>query len=342
MQDGVFVAPNVPGFTNAYTPVPPRDTVDVSTPIPRAARGMDMRGMGLSSAVVGDPQVPGKPNPELVTGQNLHVVPMNKLSGSMRMMAGRMPHMAEGTGGYYDGHGNWVPDVSEPEPTPIQYGSDSIAQPIPAPDSSYYGAHSPTQPSPILPSQPAPIPQTTVPAQLSSAPQVVSAPAQAVPPASTTPSVHDRDFTAEPLGSSPALSSASVQPQSTPLPTMWPGGPGAITDTPATVAAGGGLTTYPDEVLRALPVLQYLQSQRSRPMFNQLSTASVPGAFGSSIPEAGAYNARQIYEIMQDPTAAAMLSSLFRSAQRDMASEFTRNLFRAPKGNALSMSSILT
>mgnify|MGYP001602537558 CR=1 FL=1 len=339
-----------------------------------AAHGMISKG--LSSAVVGDPQTPGKPNPELVMGKDMTVIPMNKLSDMGRMMAKRMPHRAEGTG-YLDRDGNWV-DTTVPE------------LPVVPPTNQDLGG---TREDPYAVTTPATPVQTTQPAvaqpvvtQSVAAPQPIAT----QPPLSTTvaqptneATVADRDFATQPLDGSPALSSAvtEINPQNT---YALPGQPGYVppvstkpealssvvgspvagTPTSQTTTVQGAptatplvqpptnvlsgavnnpnLSTYPDEVLANLPVLQYLKDQRKGSMFNTLSTASVPGAFGSQIPEAGAYNARQIYEIAQDPVAMQMLSSIFRSANRDMFGEFMRTLNRAPRGNAVSLSSILT
>ena len=349
------------------TPQAPKPTgINVQTGLPYAAHGMVSKG--LSSAVVGDPQTPGKPNPELVMGKDMTVIPMNKLSDTARMMAKRMPHMADGSDPF--AQYRWLVPAPAPTTTTATAPTATPAPALTAPATMTELAPQPSTTQPLSTvAQPVAAQPVAAPQSITTQPSLSTAVAQPTNEAT----VANRDFATEPLAGSPALSSA-VEPSPAPVSSPVAAPISSVVSPPATPVAGiptpqttivqgvptsaplvqpptnvlsgavnnPNLTTYPDEVLANLPVLQYLKDQSKGSMFNTLSTASVPGAFGGQIPEAGAYNARQIYEISQDPVAMQMLSSIFRSANRDMSGEFMRTLGRAPRGNAVSLSSILT
>lgn len=119
----------------------------IYTNVPRMAMG------GLSRApmaVVGDPQVPGRPNPEVIlnpTNAPISVVPMNRMGG----LARHMPHFAYGTddrrerrraqsGGLYatttaqaPATGAATPTTTTPTPTPTPVATQPAPSPAPVP-----------------------------------------------------------------------------------------------------------------------------------------------------------------------------------------------------------------
>ena len=104
----------------------------------------------------------------------------------------------------------------------------------------------------------------------------------------------------------------------------------------------GDVQTTPDESIQALPTLRFLQGQGTPQQFGQLATGTTPGAFGTDIPEAGSININRLAQIARDPTAIALLSSLFRSASRNLGSEASRAQARAPVGQNVISSLIRT
>jgi len=89
-----------------------------------------------------------------------------------------------------------------------------------------------------------------------------------------------------------------------------------------------------DESIQQLPTLEYLKGTMDRGTYGTLNTGTSSGAFGTSLPEAGAINFSKIMQISQDPVAMKLLDSLYRSASRSLSAEVERARARAPIGNA--------
>lgn len=110
----------------------------------------------------------------------------------------------------------------------------------------------------------------------------------------------------------------------------------------AGLPGGPMLNSYANEAYQNLPSLKYLQGGMPASEYNTLATGTTPGAFGTAIPEAGMINWRRASDILQDPTATAMMESLYRSASRNFMAELARARARAPIGNAQRASMIRT
>ena len=102
------------------------------------------------------------------------------------------------------------------------------------------------------------------------------------------------------------------------------------------------LTTYDDSVYQNLPHIQYMQGNQSSGAFNQLAKGYATGAMGQKVPEAGSFNYRRYLDVARDPISLAMLSSDYKSANRDLASTVARAKRRAPFGQALNTSLVRT
>lgn len=102
------------------------------------------------------------------------------------------------------------------------------------------------------------------------------------------------------------------------------------------------LTTYDDTVYQNLPHLQYLQGNIGRGAFNQLAKGYATGSLGQRVPEAGQLNYRQYQDVARDPVSLAMLSSDYKSANRDLAGTVARAKARAPFGQALNTTLVRT
>ena len=102
------------------------------------------------------------------------------------------------------------------------------------------------------------------------------------------------------------------------------------------------LTTYDDSVYQNLPHIQYMQGNMNRGAFNNLAKGYSTGAMGQKVPEAGSFNYRKYLDVAKDPISLAMLSSDYKSANRDLASTVSRAKARAPFGQALNTSLVRT
>ena len=102
------------------------------------------------------------------------------------------------------------------------------------------------------------------------------------------------------------------------------------------------MTQYDESVYNNFPTLNYLRGGMGSRQYNTLSTGYTPGAFNSQLPEAGALNFRNLYDVLQDPIATSMIESLYRSGSRSFTAEASRAKARAPIGRALSTSMIRT
>ena len=105
----------------------------------------------------------------------------------------------------------------------------------------------------------------------------------------------------------------------------------------------GNITTYDDSAIRNLPGVQYaLNAPANQNTYNTISTGKVTGAFGTQLPEAGGLNYSQLLDLQRDPNSWGILSSLYSSANRNLASIFNQVQARAPIGNVTDRSLIRT
>lgn len=102
------------------------------------------------------------------------------------------------------------------------------------------------------------------------------------------------------------------------------------------------LKSYADSAYQNLPSLRYLQGNMGRTGYNTLATGNAAGAFGTQAPESGSINYGKWLDIANDPVSAALLESIYASANRDLASEVSRAKARAPFGQAVQTSLIRT
>lgn len=102
------------------------------------------------------------------------------------------------------------------------------------------------------------------------------------------------------------------------------------------------LKSYDDSAYQNLPSLKYLQGGMSDADYNRLNTGYAPGAFGTNIPESGRINYNKYTKVAKDPYSLALVNSLYRGANRDLASEVSRAKARAPLGQAIATSLIRT
>lgn len=100
--------------------------------------------------------------------------------------------------------------------------------------------------------------------------------------------------------------------------------------------------SYGEDVYNRLPSLRYLRGETSPNQYNQLSTGYSSGAYDTQLPESGALNYRNVYDVLTDPVATSMMDALYRSASRNFGAEINRAKQRAPIGNAMSTSLIRT
>ena len=210
---------------------------------PRAVGAMAHGGGPVSgSLIVGDPQVPGRPNPELVTGENIRVTPLNHMpppvAGSLMM---GMRKAAYGTGDWWTNDpglnaiGNTGRVVSDaeyassssafarpPQPSP------AFSQPVP-PLSTATTAGSGTTTSPVAPTTPSTVspvapPQSSAPATGSLTPtgQTVQQPTAPAPATGGLGSITDIvNGTATPT-SQALLDEIAQWRQNVPLPNVDP------------------------------------------------------------------------------------------------------------------------
>lgn len=102
------------------------------------------------------------------------------------------------------------------------------------------------------------------------------------------------------------------------------------------------LKSYADSAYQNLPSLRYLQGNMDKSGYNTLATGNAPGAFGTQAPESGSINYGKWLDVANDPVSAALLDSIYASANRDLASEVSRAKARAPFGQAVQTSLIRT
>lgn len=129
---------------NIMRPLP--DTTKQAV-VPMLANGGSAQGM----AIVGDPQIPGQPNPELVTGDNLRVTPLRQMSPVGRAMAMQAPRAAFGMNPLSS---LWNRSVSQPisQPAPVsQPVSQPTMQPLPKTDAPALAPGSMAS-APVIPS----------------------------------------------------------------------------------------------------------------------------------------------------------------------------------------------
>lgn len=103
----------------------------------------------------------------------------------------------------------------------------------------------------------------------------------------------------------------------------------------------GQLTSYDNNAIRNMPNVQYALGNMDRSGYNTLNTGKVSGAFGTKLPDVGGLNYGQLLDLQQDPDSWGTLSSLYRSANRNLEGILARVLARAPIGNALQSRSMI-
>ncbi len=238
---------------------------------------------------------------------------------------------------------------------PAQQPAQTTTQPVQAP----------AQPQPAA--QPVANPATTAtppaPTTVASPPNTTPVSTPSTTASSAASSVASRDFESQPLGSpapvaapSPAPLSAiekstsmvgsgtptsikppvteptppiantvsSVVPPPTPSTTIPPT---TTLQSPSGTIPASSLISYPDEAYQNLPSLRYLRGDMDRPSYMTQAVGNRAASFGSQLPEAGSINAARAYDISQDPDAYAVLDSLYRSGNRNLASTLV-NVFR--------------
>lgn len=213
------------------------------TYVEKKATGGKVQG---DQAIVGDPRVPGLPNPELVDFKKKTVTPLDMPEMHQMMM--------DGTEAYADGTKTWVPGIgwtdnpnatfSVPststapvyEPPTNYYSAPTQVAPAPAPEPVYTPPPPPPPPAPVPAPAPAPTTtstggqQTVTGGNLSGGGQIVQTP----PPAASTPA-------------------PAPAPAPTPSPNPSPAPPlssPALQDNPL-----GGIYSNPN-----IPIPDYLQS----------------------------------------------------------------------------------
>jgi hypothetical protein len=323
-------------YSNPGTPMPTRidESPEIKTPanseldvnlvfdengelVPQAAFG----GENLDSAIVGDSQVPGQPNEELVIDRHpepgFDVVPLNQLPGPLaRAMRVQEPHLAFGNYSFqslWDSLGGGQQTQQQPAQTqaPIlsalnlgDWGSQfDFANQV-------YG------------SQPAPVQET---------PPATSTPATqpAPPPAQTSPgTVHG--------GGSPATGTTGTTgtptTPTTPAVPTTPAQPAQPTQPPpGQEPPNGTVISYPDEVYQSMPTPDYLKGEIPWEDWATLNTGTVTDAFGEELPDIGGINLARAFQLMQDPEAWGALGSRYKSANRNLDAMIARALSRGPR-----------
>ena len=102
------------------------------------------------------------------------------------------------------------------------------------------------------------------------------------------------------------------------------------------------MPSYADSYYQNFPSLKYMQGGMGDSSYNTLSTGSATGAFGTKVPESGAINYRKYLNVARDPISLAALSSLYSSANRNLAAEVARARARAPLGQAMRTNLVRT
>lgn len=117
-----------------------------------------------------------------------------------------------------------------------------------------------------------------------------------------------------------------------------PPGPFNTTNIP-----GFDFTSYSDEDYQNLPVLRFLQGRMSPEEYANYAGGMASGAFGTELPLSGSMNMSNIMEILQNPDAADVLRSLYRSGNLNWDALVGLAAARAPAGgNAVPLSGIFT
>ncbi len=137
----------------------------------------------------------------------------------------------------------------------------------------------------------------------------------------------------------PTGTTDTTSPSASPTSTSPSGSPSSVVSgLPPT-----GLMSYPNTAYQNIPSLQYLQYKMDSPTYNTQATGTKTGAFDTSIPEAGAIGADRAYDLQQDPDAMAVLDSLYRAGNRNLASTLARVYSRFGQvGRGVKTSQVMT
>ncbi len=289
--------------------------LDLSSPYPTLAHGGTTEENVM---IVGDPQQPGVPNPEIVIDHpdgSIEVIPLNQLvgfrhgTGTVTAKEGKrrgLPHYAHGTE-FTSETGNTFSSFTEDQT------STALLEQLQR-EGRLSGRGLFTLQSRQEEAEAAAVEQTRLAKEesdrLAESTLVRATSAPHIEPTPPAP-------TPKPDLSTPATITPQVIPQAVPT-----------------------VPIQTDETFQNLPVLQFLKGMISRAAFNKLPTGNFEGAFGTQLPEAGQLNFNRLQDILNDPITVKLLESLFRSGSRDFGSEVERVKARAPIGQARATSGI--
>lgn len=271
--------------------------------------GAAFGGRNFNSAIVGDPQVPGMPNEELVIDRHpepgFDVVPLNQLPGTIaQALSMQEPHYAWGAASDAQSYYDRLHNIQEPSNTGTISGAlGSLGGQTPVQETQ------PIQPAPPATSTPAT--QPPPPAQVSAGSVLGSHPATGTGGTTGTP-------TTTPTHPTPVDPTTGA-----PIP--------STTNPPSTQSPNGTVISYPDEVYQSMPTPNYLKGEIPFEQWAALNTGTVTDAFGEELPDIGGINLARAFQIMQDPEAWGALGSRYKSANRNLDAMIARALGRAPR-----------